>query len=462
VGDSGDSGVGGEIGETGASGGRPARSPPLALVVLAAVLVGAAAAWTWLAHEVKARVLEALGPRATVGAIAWHYPTLVLEDVRITADGATYAWPAHEEGRARRVEFEAGFAALWAMRSGAPLHVARVLVQDGYLSTLHTRGHLMLLPALREQARAKAVGRPQAPARVEGAGAADTEDAEDDDEPGLPASAAVNSRAASVATAASAASPAYPGARYPIPGPPLVPSGPRGTLVPQPRPVRLVLEQLRFERMQVDFFDATVPAAKPHRLELDDAQADIANVALPPLDTPIALDLRGNLRGVEGRGPVAVKGRFTPATHDADLAVQCTGVDLVMLQPYVLRLGEGEVRRGRIDLQLDARVRNRELHAPGRLSLTGLEFASPAGTFAGVERRAVIAAMSKNGRLDARFTLEGRIDAPKFKLDESLAAPIAAGTASAVGSGVVGAVQSAGEAIKGLFGGGASQPKKAR
>ena len=77
-----------------------------------------------------------------------------------------------------------------------------------------------------------------------------------------------------------------------------------------------------------------------------------------------------------------------------------------------------------------------------------------------MQRRAVIAAMSKNGRLDARFTIEGRIDAPKFHLDENLAAPIAAGTASAVGEGVIGAVQSAGEAIKGLFGGGrASQPK---
>jgi hypothetical protein len=212
--------------------------------------------------------------------------------------------------------------------------------------------------------------------------------------------------------------------------------------------------------MQVDLFDATVDAPKPHRLELDDAQAEIANIALPTLNTPIAIDLRGALRGVDSRGAVSLKGRFTPATHDADLAVQCTGVDLVMLQPYVLRLGEGEVRRGRIDLQLDAHVRRRELHAPGRIGLTGLEFADPAGTFAGVQRRAVIAAMSKNGRLDARFTVEGRIDAPKFRLDESLAAPIAAGTASAAGNAVMNAVEGAGAAIKGLFGGGrASQPK---
>jgi hypothetical protein len=210
----------------------------------------------------------------------------------------------------------------------------------------------------------------------------------------------------------------------------------------------------------VDLFDATVPAPRPHRLEFDETQAEIANVRLPTLDAPIAIDLHGELRGVEGRGPVSMKGHFTPATHDGDVAVQCTGVDLVMLQPYVLRLGEGEVRRGRIDLQLDAHVRRRELHAPGRLSLSGLEFADPAGTFVGVQRRAVLAAMSKNGRLDARFTLEGRIDEPRFHLDESLVAPVAAGTASAAGNAVMNAVEGAGQAIKGLFGSGrASQPR---
>jgi hypothetical protein len=442
---------------------RAGRATRRALLGLGALLVLLALAWSAFVHVVvKARVLEALGPRATVGSIAYRYPRLVLEDVHITADGASYAWPAHDEGRAKRVEVEVGLGALWAVRQGEPLRVPDVLVQDGYVSTLHTRGHVMLLPALREQARAKAAGRAQEPARVEnGLPGVDGSDAEDDDDPiDLPPAAAVNTRAASVPTSASAANPAVPGARYPTPGPPLVPSGPRGVLVPQPRPVKLILEHLRFERMQIDLFDATVAAPKPHRLEFDDTQADIANVALPPLNAPIAIDLRGALRGVDTRGPVSMKGRFTPATHDADLAVQCSGVDLVMLQPYVLRLGEGEVRRGRIDLQLDAHVRHRELHAPGRIGLTGLEFADPAGTFAGVQRRAVIAAMSKNGRLDARFTVEGRIDAPRFRLDENLAAPIAAGTAAAAGSAVMNAVEGAGEAIKGLFGAGrASQPK---
>jgi len=446
---------------------RPGRAARRALAILAALLVLLAVAWSaFVQLVVKPRVLEALGPRATVGSIAYRYPRLVLEDVHITADGAAYAWPAHDEGRAKRVEFEAGLGELLAVRRGKPLRVADVFVQDGYLSTLRTRGHVMLLPALREQARAKAAGRPQGPARVEntvagldGDDSGDTDDA-DDETIDLPAAGAVNTRAASVPTSASAASPAVPGARYPKAGPPMVPSGPRGTLVPQPRPVKLILEHLRFERMQIDLFDATVAAPKPHRIELDDTQAEIANVALPTLNAPIEIDLRGALRGVDSRGPVSLKGRFTPATHDADLAVQCTGVDLVMLQPYVLRLGEGEVRRGRIDLQLDARVRRRELHAPGRIGLTGLEFADPAGTFAGVQRRAVIAAMSKNGRLDARFTVDGRIDAPRFHLDENLAAPIAAGTASAAGNAVMNAVEGAGEAIKGLFGGGkASQPK---
>ena len=51
------------------------------------------------------------------------------------------------------------------------------------------------------------------------------------------------------------------------------------------------------------------------------------------------------------------------------------------------------------------------------------------------------------------------IEDPKFHLDENLAVPMAAGAASAVGTGVKNVFEGAGEAIKELFGGGsASQP----
>jgi hypothetical protein len=100
------------------------------------------------------------------------------------------------------------------------------------------------------------------------------------------------------------------------------------------------------------------------------------------------------------------------------------------------------------------------VHAPGRLSLSGLQFNDAAGTFVGVERRAVLAALTKNGRLDVAFTLDGQLDDPKFGLNEKLGGRIAAGLADAVGVSVKKAVQSLGDAIKGLLGAGSPPARK--
>ena len=148
-------------------------------------------------------------------------------------------------------------------------------------------------------------------------------------------------------------------------------------------------------------------------------------------------------------------GRLTPATKDADLKADARGVDLVALQPYLLKVSEGGVKRGSLDLALHARVKAQQLNAPGRLTLTNLELA-PApgmlGTFAGVPRQAVVAAMERNGRIEVAFTLEGRLDDPAFSLNESLATRLAGGLAESLGVSLSGVVEGVGNVIKGLFG----------
>jgi hypothetical protein len=146
---------------------------------------------------------------------------------------------------------------------------------------------------------------------------------------------------------------------------------------------------------------------------------------------------------------------LTPATRDADLALEVKGLDLVILQPYLLRGTDAAVRRGALDLSLDAHVEHLHVNAPGRLTLTDLELAGgtgPASTLAGVPRNAVLAAMSRNGRVELAFRLDGRIDDPKFSLNELFAARFAVGLAEKLGVSVGGAVQGLGSVIKGLFG----------
>lgn len=219
----------------------------------------------------------------------------------------------------------------------------------------------------------------------------------------------------------------------------------------------LHIGELRLREVAIDFHDASVRAAggAPHRVRLDALHADVGPLALPALDERTAVSLQATLKGPQHDGKLALRGHVTPATRDADLALKIKGLDLVALQPYLLRHNEATVKRGTLDLTLDARVKGRRLDAPGRLTLTELELAGGGGvlgTFAGVPRQAVLAAMSRDGRIELDFTLQGKLDDPKFSLNELFAARFAVGLAEKLGVSLGGMVEGLGSVVKGLFG----------
>ena len=366
------------------------------LLAGAAVVAVALGVVIFAAHDARHRILQALGPRTTVGSISLDYPTVTLHDVHVAASDAPGAWPANEEFDAREVAIDISAASLWAYRRGKPLDIADVRVRDGTLVMLRTPDHLTMLPALRDTSRAQAAA--------------------------LQVSQAVAPGEAATA---------------------------------------LVIEHMRFERMAVDLHDATLPDGKTHKLHFEQVHGTVGGLALPQLAQPIGLDLQGVLKGVERDGQVAIQGSLAPAAHDAKLAIRLAGVDMIALQPYLLKFGERAVRHGTLDLRIDASVANRQVHAPGQLTITGLEFGdTEGGTFAGVERRAVLATLKRDGRIALKFTLEGRTDDPKFRLDESLALRVAAGLGEAVGVSVKGVVEGVGSVVKGLLGGKGDKPAR--
>ena len=272
---------------------------------------------------------------------------------------------------------------------GGPWRIATIRVEDAYLSVMRTRaGKTRVLPALLEEPR----GRHDAPA----------------------------------AAASEAASTSMP----------LVEIG-----------------RVELAAARLDFFDASVrqPALK---LRLEQLDATVSHVVLPALDQALELELAGVFKGAHQDGRLTIAGRYTPATHDANLDLRFAGVDLVTLQPYLLKVAETGVRRGTLDLDAHAAVQHNRLRAPGTLVLTNLELASDGAfaTFAGVPRKAVLAAMSDKGKLQVKFTLEGRVDDPSFSLNENLATKIASGMAESLGVSLSGVVKGLGGVVKGLFG----------
>jgi uncharacterized protein DUF748 len=350
-----------------------------AIVLLALVLLGFVGL-NVAVHQLRSQIETALGPRASVGAINAGWTGVEVLELRIK--GAA-GWPADDELRARRVHVRPDLRSLF----GGPWRIAKVRVEDAYVSAMRTRdGKTHVMPALLDDRKTHRA----TPAR------------------GEPSAAGV----------------------------PLVEIG-----------------RIEVGAAQLDFFDASV--RKPAlRLRVEQLDAEVEHLVLPALDKPIELKVRGVFKGPQRDGKIALDGNYTPATHDANVHARFAGVDLLALQPYLLKVADSGVRRGSLDLELRATVLNDKLKAPGKLTLTNLELASdgPLATFAGVPRKAVLAAMTDKGKLEVKFTLEGRLDDPAFSLNENLATKIASGMAESLGVSLSGVVKGLGGVVRGLFG----------
>lgn len=226
--------------------------------------------------------------------------------------------------------------------------------------------------------------------------------------------------------------------------------------------IGVTIATVRITGGSLELYDASVrrPA---HKLRLEAIRADVRDIRFPELDGRTRLSVEGRVDGVRQDGTLAIDGWTEIATRNSQIATKLRGVDLLALQPYLIKAAETGVRRGTLDLDIEATVRDARLHAPGSLTLHGLELAPATGTlgtFMGVPRRAVIASLKdRKGRIAVRFTLEGDLSDPKFSLNENLAMRVGSSVADTLGISVEGlakdignAASGIGAAVRGLFG----------
>ncbi len=213
---------------------------------------------------------------------------------------------------------------------------------------------------------------------------------------------------------------------------------------------------------RVEFFDASVKQPA-HRMRLEQLEASVEHLQVPSLAGRTGVKIDGTVKGVRRDGRLAVSGWLELAARNSQLNSRLAGVDLIALQPYLIKAAETGVKRGTLDMQLQSTVKANRLHAPGKLTLTDLELSEKNGafgTFMGLPRQAVVAGLKdRDNRITVQFTLEGQLDDPRFSLNESFAKSIGAATAGLLGISIEGlakhlgnAPNAIGSAIKGLFG----------
>jgi hypothetical protein len=123
------------------------------VVVLVLAVVGG---WLIVGYEMKARVIEALGPLGSAEDISVSWGQVSLAHVRLRGP---QGWPADDALRAERVTLDIDMHSLLSL----PLHVRSVAIDDFYLSVARfPTGEVDLLPNLKESAREAAASSSQA------------------------------------------------------------------------------------------------------------------------------------------------------------------------------------------------------------------------------------------------------------------------------------------------------------
>ncbi len=213
-------------------------------------------------------------------------------------------------------------------------------------------------------------------------------------------------------------------------------------------PARTVaISKIQLDGGVVELFDATV-AQPPLKIRLEQIQATLRDVAVPSLTGKSQFELSTVVKGVHRDGRANLSGWAEAATKDSSVKTVLRSVDLVALQPYLVKAGETRVQNGALDLDLQSEVNTNRLHAPGKVTISDLEFAPARGaldTFMGVPRAAVVNFLKgKDNRIAVNFVIDGDINNPQFALNEAFATRVASGLAENLGVSIRGVAEGVG------------------
>jgi len=220
---------------------------------------------------------------------------------------------------------------------------------------------------------------------------------------------------------------------------------------------QVAISQVRVHDGRIDLTDLSVPG-RPVRLRLEKVEAGVKELAVPLAPGKSPLEFEGLLRGRQVDGRVRLSGWVEPITQDASVKATLRSIDLTLLTPYLLRVQEAKLERGRLDMDLDFQVRKRKVHAPGKATISDLQLRSAQGlvnSFMGVPRQGVLNLLkSRDGKIELAFLVEGDLNDPRFKLQQSFVTAMAMGLAEqlgvsvkGVGGGVVGLGKKGAEAV---------------
>src|SRR5262245_417769 len=209
---------------------------------------------------------------------------------------------------------------------------------------------------------------------------------------------------------------------------------------------KVTIAKIEVKNGSLDLYDATV-SRPPLKVRMEAIEAVIRDVASPAAEKT-EFDIEGIVKGIKRDGRARFSGWVGHGARDSSSLIILEAVDLVALQPYLVKKHEVQVASGTLDLTLDSEVRNNTLNGKGKIVIHDLAFRRSSGfydTFMGMPRTAVVNFLKDNNNaIDVDFTLTGNTKNPNFSLNESVSTRIATAMAGQLGVSIVGVAEGIG------------------
>jgi hypothetical protein len=250
-------------------------------------------------------------------------------------------------------------------------------------------------------------------------------------------------------------------------------TNPETPSTPAAAPHKVTIGNIILKDGIAEFFDASV-GRRPLKIRLEKIKVTIDDLVVPSLDARSKITIKGVVKGIHQDGHAEISGWADLSTKDSSIKLQLRSVDLLAIEPYLIKANDTGVRKGALDLDLQSDIRNNRMKAPGRITISDLTLAPSKGiigTFMGVPRDAVLSFLKDKGNtITLDFVLEGDINNPNFSLNETMSqrmavsmadlleisiSGVAKGAAGLGKAGVntaAGVVKGIGGTVQGLFG----------
>lgn len=366
------------------------RWPLAVLAALIVLFIAGFTAYRFAIRTVEEKIMLAIGPQGEVKELRVGLTAIELRGVRIRAlrsSEKASAWPVEDEFRAERIILIPSLVDLIRLR----VVLESIRIEGAYVSMLREKdGRMRVLPS-----RLETESPTPAPAKPDSA-------------------ASDPSSAPPLATSTSPATP-------------------------------VTINSIELSNGAIDLFDATV-GRTPIKQRLEQIKASVGRISLPDLAGQSAIRLEAIHKGIQRDGKVSIDGSIELATRESGISTVLRDIDMVSLQPYLVKGGDAGVRKGSLDFELNSSIKKGILYAPGSLVLSNLELASSSATVLGIPRKLATGLMkNKKGKITVNFVLTGDINDPAFSLNENLSTRIAESIAGKLGVSIEGLTKGIGD-----------------